>query len=68
MSAVKKTFGGSSWQRGQVHIQRNILSPAPRKNLEEFREALKEIFKLTRIKIARKGKKAVVDEFASQSK
>jgi transposase-like protein len=68
VSAARKTFVGSSWQRCQVHFLRNILAPAPRKNSEEFREAVKGIFKLTTMKAAREAKNAVVDEYAGQSK
>lgn len=68
VSAAKKTFVGSSWQRCQVHFLRNILAPVPRKNSEDFREAVKGIFRLTDMDSARTAKNAVVNKYGDQSK
>lgn len=63
VSAAKKTFVGSSWQRCQVHFLRNILAPVPRKNSEDFREAVKGIFRLTDMDSARTAKNTVVNKY-----
>jgi len=68
VAAVRQSFTYVSWQRCQVHFLRNILSKAPKKNAKKFREAVKAIFKLTDIDLARTMKNALVDEYIDQTK
>ena len=68
VSAIRQSFTNASWQRCQVHFLRNILSSIPKKNSKPFREAVKAIFKITEIKLARTTKNALIDEYIDQPK
>src|SRR5690625_366545 len=63
VSAIRKSFTGVSWQRCQVHFMRNILDYVPKKDSKPFREALKSIFRITDIEIARDAKNELIDKF-----
>lgn len=45
--AVMKHFSGATWQRCQVHLQRNIGDHSPRKEREAIDEALKRVLYAT---------------------
>jgi putative transposase len=45
--AVMKHFSGATWQRCQVHLQRNIGDHSPRKEREAIDEALKHVLYAT---------------------
>ncbi|MHC5269502.1 IS256 family transposase [Enterococcus sp. LJL98] len=68
VSAIRQSFINSSWQRCQVHFLRNILTSIPKKNSKPFREAIKSIFKLTDINLARKAKNRLVSDYIDQIK
>lgn len=44
VSAVRREFPGSSWQRCKVHFMRNILAHVPQRDKERFAAELKEIW------------------------
>ena len=68
VSAIRKSFTKASWQRCQVHFLKNIFTILPKKNSKSFREAVKAIFKLTDINLARAAKNNIVDEYIQQPK
>jgi len=68
VSAIRKSFTNTSWQRCQVHFLRNIFATIPKKNSKPFREAVKGIFKFTDINLAREAKNRLVDEYIDQTK
>jgi len=68
VKAIKETFIDVSWQRCQVHFLRNILSKAPKKNTEEFREDIKALFKIQDINLARKMKNEIFSKYESEKK
>src|SRR5699024_5116057 len=68
VAAIRKSFTNVSWQRCQVHFLKNILSEIPKKNSKDFRDAVKAIFRLTNINIARTMKNTIVNEYIKQQK
>ena len=66
VAAIRKSFTNVSWQRCQVHFLKNILSKIPKKNSKDFRDAVKAIFQLTNIDVARAMKNTVVNEYIEQ--
>src|SRR5699024_11290778 len=61
VKAIKRIFTNTSWQRCQVHFMRNILSKVPKKDSKPFREAVKAIFRMTDIELARIAKNKLID-------
>src|SRR5699024_7094815 len=43
-NAIQKRFIGSTWQRCSVHFRRNIVDKMPKKDSEEARKKLRNIF------------------------
>lgn len=68
VSAIRKSFTNTSWQRCQVHFLRNIFSSIPKKDSKPFKEAVKAIFKFTDIELARTAKNVLVSEYSDQKK
>jgi len=68
VSAIQKSFVGTSWQRCQVHFIRNIIEKVPRKDSKAFRESLKSIFRYTDIERARVAKSALIDEYSDKKR
>ncbi len=68
VKAIKETSINVTWQRCQVHFLRNILSKAPKKNTEEFREDIKSLFKIQDIKLARKVKDEIFKKYENEKK
>lgn len=66
VSAIRKSFTNTSWQRCQVHFLRNIFSSIPKKDSKPFKEAVKAIFKFTDIELARTAKNGLVSEYSDQ--
>lgn len=60
--AAKKCFQGSTWQRCQVHMMRNILSTCSFKTRADIAEHLKAIFHATDMQEARRR----CDQFCEQ--
>lgn len=44
VSAIRREFPGTSWQRCKVHFMRNILAHVPQKDKERFASDMKEIW------------------------
>ncbi|GAB2490913.1 IS256-like element IS256 family transposase [Alkalibacterium psychrotolerans] len=68
VKAIKQSFTHASWQRCQVHFMRNILSCIPKKESKPFREAVKVLFKLTDVEMARKANNNLVNGCIEQPK
>ena len=68
VKAIKETFINMSWQRSQVHFLRNILSKAPKKNTEEFRNDIRALFKIQDINLARKMKDEIFLKYENEQK
>ena len=68
VSAIRKSFTNASWQRCQVHFLRNIFTSIPKKKSKPFREAIKSIFKITDIDLARDTKNRLVADYIDQAK
>ncbi len=68
VKAIKETFINVTRQRYQVHFLRNILSKAPKKNTEEFREGIKSLFKIQDIKLARAMKNEILKKYENEKK
>ncbi len=62
VKAAKRCFSGSSWQRCQVHLMRNVLSYTPSKHKVEMTQGLKRIFRADSAREARQR----FDELAEQ--
>ena len=68
VKAIKETFVNVIWQRCQVHFLRNILSKAPKKNTEEFRNDIKALFKIRDVVLARKMKEEIFIKYEDDKK
>src|SRR5699024_7751650 len=68
VKAIKRIFTNTSWQRCQVHFMRNILSKVPKKDSKPFREAVKAIFRMTDIELARIAKNKLIDDYINKPK
>lgn len=62
VNAARRCFNGSSWQRCQVHLMRNVLSYTPSKYKAQMTQGLRRIFKSDTARDAR-GR---FDELAEQ--
>lgn len=62
-AAIQEKFLGSSWQRCTVHFLRNIMETMPKKNAEEARQHLKEIFRAATDKISRTLKNEFIEKY-----
>lgn len=58
-NAIREKFLGTTWQRCTVHFLRNIFEHMPKKNADEAKQHLKEIFRAATVDISR----ALKDEF-----
>src|SRR5699024_5114443 len=68
VAAIRKSFTNVSWQRCQVHFLKNILSKINKINSKDVRDAVKAIFRLTNIEIARTMKNTIVNVYNEQPK
>jgi len=66
VKSIKQSFLGTSWQRCAVHFLRNIVDALPKKNTQEAREELKDIFKTSQLTNARELKKQFVEKNQDQ--
>ena len=53
VKAIQKSFTESVWQRCQVHFLRNVMDKLPKKNTQEIRQEIKELFRINDIDAAR---------------
>lgn len=68
IKAIKSCFTGVTWQRCQVHFERNIFDVMPKKNATAFREDIKSLFRMTNINQARKRKQQIFEEYEEESR
>ncbi|WP_316572138.1 IS256 family transposase [Neobacillus sp. YIM B06451] len=66
VKSIKQSFLGTSWQRCTVHFLRNIVEALPKKNTQEAREELKDIFKTSQLTVARGLKKQFIEKYQDQ--
>ena len=46
VNAIQKCFTDSVWQRCQIHFIRNVMDRLPKKNTEDVRKELKDLFRI----------------------
>lgn len=68
VKAIKESFVNVSWQRCIVHFLRNILTKAPKKNAENFREDIKMLFRIQDIDLARKMKEEIFNKYENDKR
>ena len=68
VSAIKQSFLGTSWQRCTFHFIRNISDALPKKNTEEVRQELKDIFRTSQLSQARKLKEEFMVKYQETKK
>jgi len=66
VKSIKQSFLGTSWQRCTVHFLRNIVDALPKKNSQEAREELKDIFKTSQLTNARELKNQFIEKYQDQ--
>ncbi|WP_240375700.1 IS256 family transposase [Bacillus piscicola] len=66
VSAIKKKFVGTSWQRCCVHLLRNMIEVMPKKGTEKARQELRAIFKATDLPSARQLKNQFMTKYEDQ--
>lgn len=62
VESIKQSFLGTSWQRCCVHFLRNIIDALPKKNTQEIRQEIKDIFKTSKLSHARELKNQFVEK------
>lgn len=63
VNAIQKCFTDSVWQRCQIHFIRNVMDRLPKKNTENVRNELKDLFRIHDIEVARVAKKKILNKF-----
>ena len=64
-AARRNVFPSVKWQRCQFHMAQNAQSYAPKKDMqEEIGEALRSIFHMTDLEMAREQKRKVIQKYA----
>lgn len=66
VKSIKQSFLGTAWQRCTVHFQRNIIETLPKKNSQEARQDLKDLFKTSKISHARELKNQFIEKYQDQ--
>lgn len=66
VKSIKQSFLGTSWQRCTVHFLRNIVEALPKKNTQEAREMIKDIFKTSQLTVARELKKQFIEKYQDE--
>ena len=66
VSAIRKSFSGSSWQRCKVHFMRNILAHVPHKDKEGFAQELKQIWLAIDAASARERAKGLSERYGKR--
>jgi len=62
--ALRKHFAGATWQRCQVHLQRNLLGHSPMRERKAVAEAAKRVFHAPDMNEARRERDRFVELFA----
>lgn len=63
VNAIQKCFTDSVWQRCQIHFIRNVMDRLPKKNTEDVRKELKDLFRIHDIEAARVTKMKILNKF-----
>ena len=63
VNAIQKCFTESVWQRCQIHFIRNVMDRLPKKNTEDVRRELKDLFRIHDIEAARVNKIKILNKF-----
>jgi putative transposase len=63
VKSIKQSFLGTSWQRCCVHFLRNIMDSLPKKNTQEARQELKDIFKTSKLSHVRELKDQFIEKY-----
>lgn len=63
VKAIKECFTGVSWQRCQVHFERNILTKTPKRYQAGLTSELRTMFNATTIEEARRLKTEIMEEY-----
>ncbi len=60
VNAIQKSFTDSTWQRCQVHFMRNVMTKLPKKNTQDVRSDIKNLFRINDIDAARIAKDKII--------
>ena len=63
VNAIQKFFTDSVWQRCQIHFIRNVMDRLPKKNTEDVRKELKDLFRIHDIEAARVAKMKILNKY-----
>ncbi len=66
VKAIQKSFTESVWQRCQVHFLRNVMDKLPKKNIQEIRNEIKELFRINDIDVARITKNKILEKHSEK--
>ena len=66
VKAIQKSFTGSVWQRCHVHFLRNVMDKLPKKNTQEIRNEIKELFRINDIDAARVCKNKILEKHSEK--
>ena len=64
VAALRKHFAGATWQRCQVHLQRNLLGHSPMRERKAVADAAKRIFHAADMNEARRQRDCFAETFA----
>ncbi len=66
--AIQKKFIGTAWQRCSVHFRRNISDKFPKKDSQEAKALLRNIFEAPSLKVSRMLKEEFIDRYGDNQK
>ena len=66
VNAIQKSFTESVWQRCHVHFLRNVIDRLPKKNTQEIRNEIKELFRINDIDAARITKNKILEKYSEK--
>ncbi len=64
IQALRKHFSGATWQRCQVHLQRNLLGHSPMRERKAIADSAKRIFHASDMSESRRQRDCFVETFA----
>lgn len=67
-TAIQQKFIGSTWQRCSVHLRRNIMDKMPKKDSQEARDLLRNIFEAPSLKVSRMLKEEFMNRYEDEKK
>lgn len=67
-TAIQQKFIGSTWQRCSVHLRRNIIDKMPKKDSQEARDLLRNIFEAPSLKVSRMLKEEFMNRYEDEKK